>query len=90
MRNDDAEWKNEATPLEPGREWDKPAGEHVGHGAALRVPVSEGPATMVLDRGDTPDTSLMREEPRSDPLRAMEEGPVEHPRLSDLDRPIRS
>ena len=84
----------EADPAEPlmtDREYDLPAGPHVGHAAALCVPCSEGPASMVLARDDVSPLDLMASEPL-DPSRLMEAGTefdVETVRkLSALDRPI--
>lgn len=66
--------RSEVVPLEPDREWDLSQGPHVGHGAALRVPISEGPASYVLDRGETSDRALIEAEPSVDPARWMECG----------------
>ena len=80
-------------PLVPDREYDMPsARSHAGHGAALRVPVSEGPANLELDRTDVDETTLIEAEPPLEPLRQMEAGTewtdeVER-RVHQLDRPV--
>lgn len=82
----------DAIPLEPGREWDKPSGAHVGPAASLRVPTSEGPATYDFDRGDVSQQDLIAAEPPIEPLRMMEAGVDYDERarrtVHELDRPI--
>ncbi len=51
------------SPLQCDHEYDLPTGPHVGPAAALRVPCSQGPASSVFDRGETPDTTLIEREP---------------------------
>lgn len=82
-----------SAPLCPDREYDLPAGERSGGGAALRVPVvksSSGP--MVLDRTSTSETELIEREPSLEPLRVMEAGadwtPEAERRIHELDRPV--
>lgn len=84
----------DAIPLEPGREWDKPSGKHVGPAAALRVPTSEGPASFEFDRGDVSQQELISAEPALEPLRMMEAGlEYDEPTrrvVHELDRPIKN
>lgn len=86
--------KNEATvPLQPGREYDQPAGPHTSGAAALRVPCSEADRSIDFDRGDESNTALIEAEPRLQPDKLMEAGDEEDPetyvRLRELDRPLR-
>ena len=79
-------------PLVPDREYDMPSGRHVGRGAALRVPVSEGPASLELDRTDVDETTLIESEPTLEPPRQMEVGTEwtdeAERRVHELDRPV--
>jgi hypothetical protein len=78
--------------LEPERSWDLCPGPRNGHAAALRVPCSEGPASMRLEPSGTSVDTLMAAEPRVDPMRFMELGAGWTPRsrvaVHVLDRPI--
>lgn len=83
----------QAVPLVPDHEWDMPSGPHGGHGAALRVPVSEGPSSYRFDRGNVSQQQLISEEPPVEPLKFMELG-LDYDRrtrrkLHELDLPIR-
>lgn len=82
-----------AVPLTPDREYDQPSSPHMGRGAALRVPVSEGPATRSMDRDTFNETSLIEAEPPLAPTQFMEAGfewtPAARRRVHQLDRPIR-
>jgi len=81
---------DQAVPLDYNRVYDKPGGPHVGPGAALNVPVSRGPASFVLDRGETSESALVGAEPELDSLRFMEAGtewtPEAERRVHELDR----
>jgi hypothetical protein len=79
-------------PLEPERAWDLPAGPRNGHAAALRVPCSEGPASMLLEPEETSLDDLIAAEPALEPMRFMEVGVTWTPEalavVHALDRPI--
>lgn len=82
-----------AAPLAYEHEYDLPSGPLLGHGAALRVPVSEGPASFELGPVTESDTALMEAEPRVEPLRFMEfgtepEDPAVQRQVHELDVPI--
>lgn len=82
-----------AVPLIPDREHDLSSSPHMGRGAALRVPVSEGPATRCMDRDTLNETGLIESEPPLSPTQFMEAGanwtPESRRRVHELDRPIR-
>lgn len=82
-----------SAPLCPDREYDLPAGEHVGGAAALRVPIERSSSEpMVLDRPSVSQTELIEQEPSLEPMRAMEAGadwtPEARRRIHELDRPL--
>lgn len=61
-----------AIPLVSGRHWDRKSSPHSGRGSALRVPVSQGPGSTVLDRGKTSQQALIAQEPSVEPSKLME------------------
>jgi hypothetical protein len=81
-----------SVPVEPERGWDLPAGPRNGRAAALRVPCSDGPASMLLEPSETSVDTLMETEPSLEPLKFMEAGAdwtaEARAAVHELDRPI--
>ncbi len=90
--HDPSDLHDGSVALEPERAYDLPAAPHMGHGASLRVPVSEGPSSFVLDQPELMPHRLMAEEPPCEPARQMELGTDWTDRVTEAahhcDRPI--